>query len=119
MTEESDEASAEEEEGTTGSSDFDGEVDVPEQKDSAEVGAAGAKLEEHTEPLMEGPTLETPVGSFPTRSLLSILVFVVVWCAVFFLLWGLIGGFGIVLGIILGTVLGMGAVKLMADRVTT
>jgi hypothetical protein len=44
-------------------------------------------------------------------------VFVVVFCAAFFGLWALLGNLGIFLGLFVGAALGLGAMKLIADRV--
>ena len=111
---ESDDDLAEEEAGDEGAGDEG--FDRPDPPDEAGLEDTGSALERHSEPLLEGSEVKTPVGELPTRSLLAMAVFVLVFCAVFFALWGLLGNLGILLGLLAGTALGLGAVKLLADR---
>lgn len=90
--------------------------DRPEPPDEAGLEDTGGALEKHGEPLLEGSELKTPVGALPTRSLLAMAVFILVFCAAFFGLWAWLGNIGILLGILVGAALGMGALKLLADR---
>jgi len=107
---------AEREAGDKSAGDDEG-FDRPEPPDEEEVGEFGGRLEERAEPLLRGPEFRTPAGPLPTRSLLGIGIFIVVWCAVFFGLWALMGGIGILLGIFLGTAAGFFAVKFVAGNV--
>jgi hypothetical protein len=111
---------AEQEAGDVTPNDEDGDEDEnfdrPDPPDEAGLEDTGGALERHSEPLLEGSEVRSPVGALPTRSLLAMAVFVLVFCAAFFALWGLLGNIGILLGLIAGTALGLGAMKLMADR---
>jgi hypothetical protein len=91
--------------------------DEPESEDGADLEDAGTRLEDEAQPFLEGPEVKTPVGSVPTRSLIAVGAFVMVFCLVFFVVWALLDdSFGIFLGIVLGAALAIGAVKLLADR---
>ena len=103
---------AEREEGAVKASDDD-DADQPEEADPEDAGGA---LERHSEPLLEGSEVKTPMGALPGRSLLAMAVFVLVFCIAFFVLWGLFGNLGILLGLIAGTALGLFSVKLLAER---
>lgn len=96
--------------------DDDEDFDRPDPPDEAGLEDTGGVLEEHAEPLLEGSEVKTPIGGLPTRSLLAMLAFVVVFCVAFFGLWGLLGNIGILLGIFVGAALGLGAMKLVADQ---
>ena len=110
-----DDDKAEKEAGAGG--DGDEGFDRPDTQEEEGLGDAGQALQERAEPLLEGPKVSSRAGGLPTRSLLAILAFVVVFCLAFFALWGLLGGIGILAGLIVGTALGLGAMKLLADRV--
>ena len=114
-SDEDDDNLAEQEAGDVSASDDEG-FDRPDPPDEAGVEDTGGALERHSEPLLEGSEVKTPIGGLPSRSLLAMAVFVVVFCAAFFALWGLLGNFGILLGLIAGTALGLASVKLLADR---
>jgi len=109
---------AEQEAGEVSAGDDEG-FDRPDPPDEAGLEDSGDALEEHGEPLLQGSEVKTPVGGVPTRSLLAMAVFVVVFCLAFFALWGLLGNLGIFLGIFVGGALGLGAMKLLADRERT
>ncbi|MDX6588029.1 MAG: hypothetical protein QOI31_2502 [Solirubrobacterales bacterium] len=113
---EGDEDFAEQEAGEVSAGDDEG-FDRPDTKDEAGLEDTGGALEKHGESLLEGSQVKTPVGGLPTRSLLAMAVFVVVFCAAFFGLWALLGNLGIFLGLFVGAALGLGAMKLIADRV--
>jgi hypothetical protein len=98
------------------SGDDDDDFDRPDPPDEAGLEDTGDSLERHGEPLLQGSEVKTPIGGLPTRSLLAMLAFVVIFCAAFFALWAALGNIGILLGIIAGVALGLGAMKLMADR---
>ncbi len=118
LDEPSDEAEddlAEQEAGDVRTGDDEG-FDRPDPPDEAGVEDTGSALERHGEPLLQGDSVKTPVGGVPTRSLLAMAAFILVFCAAFFVLWGLFGSFGIFLGLFAGTALGLGAMKLLADR---
>jgi len=114
-SDEDDDNLAEQEAGDVSASDDEG-FDRPDPPDEAGVEDTGGALERHSEPLLEGSEVKTPIGGLPSRSLLAMAVFVVVFCAAFFAMWGLLGNFGILLGLIAGTALGLASVKLLADR---
>ena len=114
-SDESDDDLAEQEAGDVSDEDDEG-FDRPDPPDEAGLEDTGEALEKHSTPLLEGPHVETPIGDLPTRSLLAMFTFVMVFCAAFFLLWALLGNIGILLGILAGTALGLGAMKLLADR---
>jgi hypothetical protein len=109
---------AEREAGEVSAGDDEG-FDRPDPPEEAGLEDSGDALEEHGEPLLQGPEVKTPVGGVPTRSLLAMAAFIVVFCIVFFALWGLLGNIGIFLGIFVGGALGLGAMKLLADRERT
>ncbi len=90
--------------------------DRPDPPDEAGLEDTGGALAEHGEPLLQGSEVKTPIGGLPTRSLLAMLAFVVVFCLAFFGLWALLGNIGILLGIFVGAALGLGAMKLIADQ---
>jgi len=115
-SDEDDDDLAEQEAGDVSASDDDEDFDRPDPPDEAGVEDTGDALQRHSEPLLEGSEVRTPVGALPSRSLLAMAVFVVVFCAAFFALWGLLGNLGILLGLIAGTGLGLASVKLLADR---
>jgi len=115
-TDEDDDDLAEQEAGDVKADDSDDDFDRPDPSEEAGVEDTGGALERHSEPLLEGSEVKTPIGGLPSRSLLAMAVFVVVFCAAFFALWGLLGNFGILLGLIAGTALGLASVKLLADR---
>jgi hypothetical protein len=115
-SDEDDDDLAEQEAGDVSASDEDEGFDRPDPPDEAGVEDTGDALQRHSEPLLEGSEVRTPVGALPSRSLLAMAVFVVVFCAAFFALWGLLGNLGILLGLIAGTGLGLASVKLLADR---
>lgn len=94
----------------------DDDFDRPDPPDEAELEDTGGALEKHGEPLLEGPSVNTPIGEVPTRSMAGMAVFVLVFCIAFFALWALLDDIGILLGIIVGAALGLGAMKLLADR---
>ena len=115
-SDEDDDDLAEQEAGDVSASDDDEDFDRPDPPDEAGVEDTGDALQRHSEPLLEGSEVKTPLGALPSRSLLAMAVFVVVFCAAFFALWGLLGNLGIMLGLIAGTGLGLVSVKLLADR---
>ena len=115
-SDESDDDLAEHEAGDDGAGGGDEGFDRPDPPDEAGVEDTAAVLETHGEPLLEGAEIRTPIGGLPTRFLLAMAAFVVVFCIAFFAFWGLLGNLGILLGILAGTALGLGAVKLLADR---
>ena len=104
---------AEQESGDVATGDDEG-FDRPDTPEEKQVGDTGRRLEEEAEPLFGGPELNTPFGPLPTRSVIGIAAFIVVFCVVFFGMWALLGGIGILLGIILGTAAGFGAMKFLA-----
>ena len=106
---------AEQEAGDVGTGDDEG-FDRPDPPDEAGVEDTGDALEHHAEPFLQGSEVKTPVGAVPSRSLVAMAAFIIVFCAVFFALWGLLGNLGIFLGILAGAGLGLGAMKLLADR---
>ena len=114
-SDEDDDDLAEQEEGDV-SAGGDEDFDRPDPPDEAGLEDTGDSLERHGEPLLQGSEVNTPIGGLPTRSLLAMLVFVVIFCAAFFGLWAALGNIGILLGIVVGAALGLGAMKLMADR---
>ncbi len=114
-SDEGDDDLAEKESGDVSAGDDEG-FDRPDMPDEAGLEDTGETLGKHSEPLLEGSELKTPVGGLPSRSLLAMAVFIVIVCAAYFGLWALMGNFGILLGIIVGAALGLGAMKLMAAR---
>jgi len=114
-SDEDDDDLAEQEAGDVRAGDDEG-FDRPDPPDEAGVDDVGGRFEEEAEPLLRGSQWGTPAGPLPTRSVIAIGVFIVVWCAVFFGMWALMGGIGILLGIFLGTAAGFGAVKFLAGN---
>ena len=110
-----DEDLAEQEAGDVSAGDDEG-FHRPDPPEEAGVEDTGETLSKHSGPLLEGPEIPTPFGGVPTRSLLAMAAFVLVFCLAFFVLWGLLGSIGILLGIIAGVALGLVAMKLLADR---
>ena len=108
---------AEQEAGDVRARDDEG-FDRPDTTDEDGVGDFGGRLEHEARPLLRGREFGTPAGPLPTRSIVAIGVFIVVWLAVFFGMWALMGGIGILFGMILGTVAGLGAVKFVAGNVS-
>lgn len=109
---------AEQEAGDVKAGDDEG-FDRPDPPEEAGLEDSGSALERHGEPLLEGSEVKTPVGGVPTRSLVAMAAFVIIFCAAFFGLWALLGNLGILLGIVAGVALGLGAMKLLADRERT
>jgi hypothetical protein len=113
-SDEGDDDVAEQEAGDVSAGDED--FDRPDPPDEAGLEDTGESLAKHGAPLLEGRELATPIGGLPTRSLLAMFTFVMVFCAAFFVLWALLGNLGILVGILAGAALGLGAMKLLADR---
>lgn len=90
--------------------------DRPDPPEEAGLEDTGGALEHHAEPFLQGSEVKTPVGAVPSRSLVAMAAFIVVFCVVFFALWGLLGSLGILLGLLAGPALGFVAMKLLADR---
>jgi hypothetical protein len=116
-SDEDDDDLAEQEEGDVSASgdDDDEGFDRPETTEEEGLEETGSALEDHGEPLLQG----SEVAGVPTRSLLAMALFVLVFCIVFFALWGLLGNLGIFLGIFAGPALGLLAMKMLADRQRT